>query len=91
MVPSEDAGARKEWHLMKVEIRPIPDPLWLDFLSKQENANIFHHPAWAGLLAECYGYRPFVLLSLDEGGRRKGEWKFIGEPANWTCSFSMKY
>lgn len=57
---------------MRIEIQPITDPSWLDFISTQENANIFHHPAWSGLLAECYGYRPFVLVSLDEGGRVNG-------------------
>ena len=57
---------------MRIEIQPITDPSWFEFISKQENTNIFHHPAWAGLLAECYGYRPFVLLSLDEGGRVNG-------------------
>jgi len=57
---------------MRIEIRPITDPSWLEFLSTRENANIFHHPAWSGLLAECYGYRPFVLASLDEGGRVNG-------------------
>ena len=57
---------------MRIEIQPITDSSWFEFISKQENANIFHHPAWAGLLAECYGYRPFVLVSLDEAGRVNG-------------------
>ncbi|MBI4720087.1 MAG: hypothetical protein HY770_02440 [Chitinivibrionia bacterium] len=57
---------------MKIETRPITDPSWLDFISTRDDAVIFHHPAWAGLLAECYGYRPFVLASLDEAGRING-------------------
>ena len=57
---------------MRIEMRSITDQSWLDFLLKQENAVIFHHPSWSGLLAECYGYRPFVLVSLDEAGRVDG-------------------
>jgi hypothetical protein len=62
---------------MRIEMRPITDPSWLDFLSKRENAVIFHHPAWAGMLAECYGYRPFVLASLDDGERVNGGIPFM--------------
>jgi CelD/BcsL family acetyltransferase involved in cellulose biosynthesis len=54
---------------MRIETLPITEPSWCEFVSTQENATIFHHPAWANLLAECYGYRPFVLASLDEAGR----------------------
>lgn len=57
---------------MTMEMRPITDPAWFDFVSARDDAAIFHHPAWAGLLAECYGYRPFVLVSLDDGGRVTG-------------------
>jgi transposase len=38
---------------IRIETQPITDPPWLDFVSKKENASIFHHPAWADLLAEC--------------------------------------
>jgi hypothetical protein len=55
-----------------IKIQPITDPSWLDFVSKQENANIFHHPAWANLLAECYSYRPFACVSLDIEGQVNG-------------------
>ena len=57
---------------MRIETRPITDPSWLEFISGQDSATIFHHPAWAELLAECYGYRPFVLVSVDEAGRVNG-------------------
>jgi hypothetical protein len=32
-------------------------------------ADIFHHPAWMNLLAECYGYRPFVAAACDASDR----------------------
>lgn len=44
----------------------IEDPRWLEFVQSRADASIFHHPAWARLLADCYGYRPFVL-ALGEG------------------------
>jgi CelD/BcsL family acetyltransferase involved in cellulose biosynthesis len=45
----------------------IDDPRWLDFVGAQARATLFHHPAWAGLLAETYGYRA-LAVGLDGGG-----------------------
>jgi len=44
------------------------DERWVAFVNSIPNANIFHHPAWIGLMAECYGYRPFVVALCDEKG-----------------------
>lgn len=44
------------------------DQRWLDFIALQNEANIFHHPAWINILAECHGYRPFVVAVCDEKG-----------------------
>ncbi len=41
------------------------DERWLAFVEQSGKANIFHHPAWSGLLADCYNYAPFVVISLD--------------------------
>lgn len=53
---------------MTVSVLAIDHPAWAEFVSSHTQATIFHHPAWASLLAECYGYRPFVLASLDDRG-----------------------
>jgi hypothetical protein len=45
------------------------DLRWIDFINSSSEANIFHHPRWIGLLARCYGYRPFVAVVLDENGQ----------------------
>jgi len=45
------------------------DERWLAFVMSMPQANIFHHPVWVNLLAECYNYRPFVVALLDEGDR----------------------
>ena len=43
------------------------DPRWLDLAASSPLANVFHHPAWSLLVAEWYGYRPFVV-AVPNGG-----------------------
>lgn len=42
---------------------------WMNFVALQPTATIFHHPAWANALAECYGFRPFALAVVDGAGQ----------------------
>lgn len=42
------------------------DPQWGSFVESTPNATIFHHPAWANLLAECYGYSSFAAIVCNE-------------------------
>lgn len=44
------------------------DPQWMRYLSGNDCATIFHHPAWSQLLSVCYGYRPFILAWAGPGG-----------------------
>lgn len=44
---------------------PITDPRWEAFVASRREALAFHRPAWAELLSDCYGYRPFVLAVMD--------------------------
>ena len=44
------------------------DECWIAFVNSMLDANIFQHPAWINLLAECYGYRPFVIAIRSEKG-----------------------
>jgi CelD/BcsL family acetyltransferase involved in cellulose biosynthesis len=62
---------------MTVKVLASDDPAWAEFVSGHAQATIFHHPAWASLLGECYGYRPFVLASLDVGGEIEGGMPFM--------------
>ena len=48
-------------------IRP-DDPQWMKYLGGNDSATIFHHPAWAQLLSNCYGYRPFILVRAGSDG-----------------------
>jgi CelD/BcsL family acetyltransferase involved in cellulose biosynthesis len=47
----------------------IEDPRWIEFVSASEDATAFHHPAWAALLGDCYGYPAFALVLRDGMGR----------------------
>lgn len=47
---------------------PITDPAWMQFVSTRPEATLFHHPAWSQLLAEVYGYVPFVRAFVDDSG-----------------------
>ena len=51
---------------------PTTSDDWLEFLSSQPDADIFHHPSWIEFLAECYGYIPSLLVLRGEGGRIRG-------------------
>jgi CelD/BcsL family acetyltransferase involved in cellulose biosynthesis len=45
----------------------VSDPRWNAFVADSREALAFHRPEWVELLAECYGYRPFVLAVMDGG------------------------
>jgi CelD/BcsL family acetyltransferase involved in cellulose biosynthesis len=45
------------------------DPRWAAFVRSHPAATIFHHPAWIGLLTDCYGHRAAVLALEDEIGK----------------------
>jgi CelD/BcsL family acetyltransferase involved in cellulose biosynthesis len=44
------------------------DRQWRAFVAASDAALPFHLPAWSRLLADCYGFRPFVAAVAD-GGR----------------------
>jgi CelD/BcsL family acetyltransferase involved in cellulose biosynthesis len=49
-------------------ILEIDDPAWRTFVEEEPSSLPFHHPAWASLLAETYGFRPFALVVSDSTG-----------------------
>lgn len=48
-------------------ILELDDPRWEAFVRRAPQSLPFHEPAWTELLADCYGYRPFVA-ALEEKG-----------------------
>jgi CelD/BcsL family acetyltransferase involved in cellulose biosynthesis len=68
----------------------LDDPRWTSFVSACADAGPFHHPAWARVLARCYGFRPLALMTSDgEAGlpvleARRGRW--ISLPFTDACA-----
>jgi CelD/BcsL family acetyltransferase involved in cellulose biosynthesis len=58
----------------------LDDPRWHSFVSSCAEAGPFHHPAWAGLLADCYGFRPFALATSDAEGAIEAGIPVLEEP-----------
>jgi CelD/BcsL family acetyltransferase involved in cellulose biosynthesis len=50
----------------------LDDPRWLDFVRGASGASFFHHPAWARLVAECYGYNALAFVVTDGSGAITG-------------------
>ena len=46
----------------------LDDPVWASFVGMHRKATAFHEPAWAKLLAECYGGRGFALATFNGNG-----------------------
>jgi CelD/BcsL family acetyltransferase involved in cellulose biosynthesis len=81
-VPASSSGERNGWRRLTdqgdQQQRPAgsvdhllldpSDEKWMAFVASSPQANAFHHAAWVNLLAECYGYRPFVIAVSDAGG-----------------------
>ena len=51
---------------MVLIINPIKDKVWLNFIENQENAIIFHHPAWLSILNKQYNFPVFAVCTLDK-------------------------
>jgi CelD/BcsL family acetyltransferase involved in cellulose biosynthesis len=51
-----------------VSILNLTDPCWGEFVARHPEATPFHHPDWAKLVAGCYGFRGFALVTHDETG-----------------------
>jgi CelD/BcsL family acetyltransferase involved in cellulose biosynthesis len=48
------------------------DDRWLAFIATQAGAYVFHHPAWLSVLADTYGFKPFVVTTIEQGVVRSG-------------------
>lgn len=55
--------------MSELEPLSLQDARWSSFLAARPDASALHHPAWAQLLAETYGFRGFALATLGPGGR----------------------
>jgi CelD/BcsL family acetyltransferase involved in cellulose biosynthesis len=51
-----------------VKLLGLADARWVEFVESRPEAMLFHHPAWAGLLSDCYGFRAMAVALDDRGG-----------------------
>ena len=59
--------------VLRAEIIEVDDPRWAELAASHPDALPFHHPAWVGLVCDCYGFRPFVAaVSAAEGSLSAG-------------------
>jgi hypothetical protein len=47
------------------------DQRWISFIESNDQATVFHHPAWIKLLAESYDQHSFVIAVADSVGNIK--------------------
>ena len=55
-----------------LELLELGDPRWAELSAARADALPFHLPSWSRLLAECYGFRPFVAARLRHGAVEAG-------------------
>jgi CelD/BcsL family acetyltransferase involved in cellulose biosynthesis len=46
----------------------VTDAQWRAFVAGHPDAMPFHHPDWASLVAECYGFHAFAVVAADATG-----------------------
>ena len=50
---------------MLIEYLNIMDKRWLDYISGNHNATIFHHPNWMMVLSKQYKYKNFIVAVVN--------------------------
>ena len=50
-------------------ILELTDPRWAGFVAGHPGATPFHHPDWARLVAACYGFRAFAVVTTSTAGQ----------------------
>lgn len=51
-----------------LSVLELTDPRWEKFVARHPLATPFHHPDWARLIAECYGFGAFAVTTTDAAG-----------------------
>ena len=63
-------GVQRHLHSSDLEAKlvdPLCDSAWDRLVLSHSESNVFHSAAWAKVLCETYGHKPFYL-SFSEGG-----------------------
>ncbi len=68
-VPSQEASRRPSRATNErrsiVELDPLTDPRWPEFVAAHPRSSIFHTQPWLRVLETTYGYRPVVFAVLE--------------------------
>lgn len=64
MVPTANQSSKLP-RLVRID---LDSPAWGEFVASHPQALPFHHPSWAAMLAECYGFPSFGLALEDPRG-----------------------
>lgn len=58
--------------LRVIDIDPLTDQRWRNFVAAHVDGLVYHHPAWLHVLADAYGGEPLGLACVDGEGRLQG-------------------
>ena len=58
--------------LFVVEVDPISDVRWQEYVASHPDGLIYHHPAWLSVLKSEYGRTPIGLACVDASGQFAG-------------------
>ena len=47
-------------------INPLLNHAWMEFISRNSSATIFHHPLWLSVLHRQYGYKVFAVCTRND-------------------------
>lgn len=66
--PASSADSTAAIERARLRVLPVENPEWLRFVRDHPAATAFHEPAWAQMIADCYGYRAFAAVAADAHG-----------------------
>jgi len=55
-----------------INIDPVKDSRWDEFVMAHEGSMIYHHSVWGKLIGQTYGYKPYFLALEDNQYKIKG-------------------
>lgn len=62
---------------MTIRQLALDDSRWGEFVRSCDGANVFHHPAWASMLSDCYRFPSFALAMCEAGGEVAAGFPFL--------------
>ena len=54
-------------NILTEQINPLTDDIWDSLVTARSDHSVFHRSAWARVLADTYGHRPFYLKIIVNG------------------------